>query len=233
MARLQAIFFDGYRTLLHAPDPFGNVQEALRASGCDAPLPAVIGALKEEMRYYRDRCHQAGDEASLLKLRDECAQVFADGLRSAGVNVGLPCDLIATMLVERFRLELYEDAAPTMAALRALGLKLGVISNFDYRLPRLLEELGLNGAFDFVLTSAHESPKPGSAIFQKALQLARVTADEAWHVGDELECDVRAAEACGLRGILLARDRESASAHSLEIASLCELVAMAAAARKP
>lgn len=232
MARLQAIFFDGYRTVLHVPDPFGNIHQALLAAGCDAPLPAVITALKGEMCHYRDRCHEAKDEASLLELRNECGRLFAQGLRREGVKVGLPNEVIAAMLVERFRFELYEDAVPTMSALRALGLRLGIISNFDYRLPQLLDELGLKSAFDFVLTSARESPKPGSAIFLKALQLAGVSAAEAWHVGDEWELDMRAAEACGLRGILLVRDGESALRESTQISSLRELVRMAAAARR-
>lgn len=82
-------------------------------------------------------------------------------------------------------------------------LVLGVISNGTDRLPQLLDDLKLAPYFDFVLSSGlfgHEKPQP--EIFREALRLAQVRPEEACHIGDSLENDVRGALQCGISAIL-------------------------------
>ncbi len=63
---------------------------------------------------------------------------------------------------------------PALEALRALGLRLAVISNFDERLPELLSGLDLARRVDLVVTSAELGiAKPNPAIFRHAARSSR------------------------------------------------------------
>lgn len=105
----------------------------------------------------------------------------------------------------------YDDVRPTLEALRAQGLLLGVISNFDRRLLTVLEGLGLRGFFDAVTISSEVgADKPDPVIFQTAMATLHVTAAESLHVGDDPKKD-GGAEAVGLRVFRLERPQ-----HSLE-----------------
>ncbi|MGM0578107.1 MAG: HAD-IA family hydrolase [Myxococcota bacterium] len=101
----------------------------------------------------------------------------------------------------------YPDTRPALESLRAEGVRLGVASNFDRRLPAVLEATGLAGFFDGVTLPADAGAgKPDPALFERALALHGVRADEAWHVGDHAELDVAGAEAAGLTGVLVDRE---------------------------
>ena len=70
------------------------------------------------------------------------------------------------------------------------------------------------------------APKPAAAIFAHALALAGAAAEDALHVGDSLDEDVRGAAACGIPAVLLRRG-PSGGAPAVEdvatIGSLAEL----------
>ena len=60
---------------------------------------------------------------------------------------------------------------PTLDALAARGLKLGVISNWDERLRPLLRRLKLAGYFETIVVSREvRASKPARAIFQHAVR---------------------------------------------------------------
>lgn len=99
---------------------------------------------------------------------------------------------------------LYPGARELLAAARARGLKLGLISNWSERLPRLLAALELTSAFDFVLGSAElRLEKPERAIFELALRRAGVPPARCLHAGDQPELDARGALAIGIRAVLV------------------------------
>jgi putative hydrolase of the HAD superfamily len=86
--------------------------------------------------------------------------------------------------------------------LRRRGLATAVVSNFDRRLPALLEGLGLADRLDaVVLPSDVGATKPDPRIFAAALSRLGRRASEALFVGDDHERDVRGALASGLRAI--------------------------------
>ena len=107
---------------------------------------------------------------------------------------------------------LFPDVPPTLRALHDRGLRLGVVSNFDGRLPSILDGLGLD--VDAVVWSTRTgAAKPARAIFEAAAAALGVPLAELCHVGDDRDADVRGAEAAGARAIHL--DRSGASAESL------------------
>jgi len=102
--------------------------------------------------------------------------------------------------------ELYEDTLPVLAAIRAHGLKIGLVSNTGRDLKEFIAHHKLD--VDVAVSSgSHGKTKPHPAIFQSALEELDVTAEEAAMVGDSPEDDVDGARALGMRAFLV--DRES------------------------
>ncbi len=91
---------------------------------------------------------------------------------------------------------------PLLEALRALRLKLGLVSNaFDpgWLLHRDLEQMGLAQRLDFsVFSSEVGLRKPHPAIFERALEALGVEPERALFVGDRLFEDVRGAAEVGM-----------------------------------
>jgi putative hydrolase of the HAD superfamily len=106
--------------------------------------------------------------------------------------------------------ELYPDTISTLEQLRSAQIPLGILSNFDSRIYGVLQSLGLASFFSSVTISTEAGfAKPDPRIFQTALQKYDCAPDQAWHVGDSLAEDYRAATALGMRGVWL--DRSNAS----------------------
>jgi len=125
--------------------------------------------------------------------------------------------------------ELYPDVAPTLATLRAAGLRLGIVSDWGSNLVPIVNGLGLDQELDFVLASGAEGvSKPDPAFFRLAAARAGVPPGEALMVGDSYRADVEGARAAGMEGVLLARPewrerREAPPAGVTVISSLAEL----------
>lgn len=90
----------------------------------------------------------------------------------------------------------------TMEALRAMGLKLGVISNIISLtvVPHFLAEYGLTQFMDCVLTSSATGiRKPSPEIFQIAERQLNLRPEDMAYVGDTVNRDVRGVRAAGWR----------------------------------
>ena len=104
------------------------------------------------------------------------------------------------------------EAPKLLEKLKKLGLKLGIISNFDARLYRILSELGLAGYFDSVTISSEAGfAKPNAAIFRTALTKHSVAAEDVLHVGDSIPLDVGGANSAGVPVVLVEQARERAA----------------------
>jgi putative hydrolase of the HAD superfamily len=102
--------------------------------------------------------------------------------------------------------QVFDEVPEVLAALAEREVQVGVVSNWSEHLPELLEALGICESIDFVVTSADlRSEKPERAIFERALFRAGAAADEAVHVGDHFERDVRGALNAGMRAVLVDR----------------------------
>jgi putative hydrolase of the HAD superfamily len=122
-----------------------------------------------------------------------------------------PSPFAAAELFHRFgsrdAYEVYPEVPGVLAALRERGVRLGVVSNWDSRLPKVLEDLGLARFLDAVVWSGRVgAEKPDRRIFQRALDELEVEPGEALHVGDGRLEDVEGAVAAGLRALHLTRN---------------------------
>jgi putative hydrolase of the HAD superfamily len=102
---------------------------------------------------------------------------------------------------------LFPETVSTLARLKAQGLELGIISNFDSRLFTVMRGLGIADSFDTVtISSLAHAAKPAPQIFRIALEKHAIDPEEALHVGDSLREDVEGARKAGLHTALLDRD---------------------------
>lgn len=95
------------------------------------------------------------------------------------------------------------NAVDVLAAIKALGLRIGLISNTGITpgvvLMRLLDDMGLGQHFDLTVFSDEvELSKPAPAIFAHALDELGLAPDEAVFVGDQPVLDVLGARRAGM-----------------------------------
>lgn len=120
---------------------------------------------------------------------------------------------------------LYPEVPETLASLKRRGLTLGVISNFDSRLLRILDGLGGGHWFEHVVISSRVGyAKPAREIFAAALGRHGIDARSAVHVGDSEEKDLQGSVNAGLKGILVDRERECCGATFLRVTTLEEIL---------
>ena len=149
-------------------------------------------------------------------------QRIIEGMGGAGDTYAAACEMEGAW-AHAHHFELYEDAIPTLGALRDRGLKLGLLSNSARDLDAFVGHHGL--AVDAVLTSrAHGKTKPHETIFRRMLELLDVVAGDAVMVGDTIEDDVEGATAVGMRAVLV--DREGRYETHASIADLRALLSL-------
>jgi HAD superfamily hydrolase (TIGR01549 family) len=100
--------------------------------------------------------------------------------------------------------DLYPDARPAMAELRAMGVWMGVAGNQTARAGGILRGLGLPA--DMIATSDDWGvAKPDPAFFDALVAETPFPADQIVYVGDRLDNDLRPAKAAGLRTAFIRR----------------------------
>jgi putative hydrolase of the HAD superfamily len=207
----KAVLFDAGDTLFRVRGSVGDVYAAVAGRhGVTATASEIERHFRAAFRSMPPLAFPGASEAELPAheyawWRQVVAQVF-DGVRFADF------DAFFAELFEHFARaaswELFDDVVPALAALRARGLRLAIVSNFDGRLTRICEGLGIARYFDAIVMSGRAgAAKPDPRIFAAALQRLDVGTRESAHVGDSLREDIEGARAAGLRGILVARGR--------------------------
>jgi putative hydrolase of the HAD superfamily len=213
-SKIKAIFFDAGGTLI-------------------TPYPSVGKIYSKAAKRYGSEC-----DSSVLEEGFESAWRKRGGLSSLGRDISpenerkwwrslvqevfLPYPNISNFdalfdhlhesFVKKELWEVYPEVINTLVVLRQRGLVLGIVSNWDLRLPVVIDNLGLTDYFDFVLgSSACGATKPSSQIFEEALRRADAESIETVHVGDTYHEDYLGAEQAGICAIHL--DRNGTHAH--------------------
>jgi putative hydrolase of the HAD superfamily len=143
-------------------------------------------------------------------------RLFVDELGLDPQSLGAISEELFARFEDPRTFALYPGARELLRSLRARGLRVGLLSNWSARLPRLLAALELDDCFDLVLGSAAERlEKPDPAFFRLALDRAGVDAREALHAGDRIDRDVEGALRAGLQALLV--DHEGRLAGSTDL----------------
>lgn len=130
--------------------------------------------------------------------------------------------------------DLYPDVRSSLAALRALGIWVGVAGNQTSRAGNLLRKLDL--PVDLIATSDDWGvSKPDPSFFRALVAAAPCEASRIVYVGDRLDNDLKPAKAAGLRtafirrgpwGYIWMNHPDMAEAADWRIVSLTELPAL-------
>lgn len=206
-----AVTFDVFGTLLELDAPVRRLRENLAAVGVPVAEAAAGGALRTEIAYYLRHHLEGRDAPSLAALRERCATVLLDDLAARGVDVAAARPHGRDLLMRSLRFRVFPDVRPALERLAAAGLRLGVVSNWDYALEDALTDAGIAGFFPVAISSAGAGvAKPNPRLFFLAARALGVRTDELLHVGDSLEEDAEAARVAGGRGVLLQREEDAA-----------------------
>ncbi|MBW4440463.1 MAG: HAD family hydrolase [Plectolyngbya sp. WJT66-NPBG17] len=213
MKRPHVVFFDAVGTLFGVRGSVGQVYrdiarkhgvevdatvidrafyETFKASPpCTFPGADVLEVPQLEQQWWNTIAQQTFDRAEVLNKFEDFSSFFSD--------LYLHFETAKPWMI-------YPDTIPTLQKLRSLNIPLGVLSNFDSRLYKVLRALDLADFFDSVTISTEVGvAKPDPKIFAIALAKHQCEPANAWHVGDSLQEDYQAAISAGLRGVLLDR----------------------------
>lgn len=188
-ADLDAVTLDAHGTLVSLADPVPALQSVLSERGVERSAEAVVAAFRAEVAHYAPRASEGHDEQSLVRLQRECAGVFLES-----VEAELDPEEFAPAYVGALHFEVLPGVPESLERLRALGLALAVVANWDLSLRRLLEEVGLTHYFAVVV---HAARKPAPDGLLRALAELQVAPARTLHVGDG-DADRDAAAAAGV-----------------------------------
>jgi putative hydrolase of the HAD superfamily len=221
----RAILLDALGTLLELEPPAPRLRtELLQRFGVRIGETDAQRAIAAEIGYYRAHLDEGRDPVALAELRSRCAEALREGLPDDERIAAIDNAALTSALLASLRFEPFADVRPALAAARAAGRRLLVVSNWDASLNEVLDRLGLSPMLDGVVTSAEFGErKPAPEIFEHALALAGVAADEAIHIGDSLAEDVAGARAAGIEAVLIKRDGEPGPPGVRTIATLAAL----------
>ena len=218
---VRAVLLDALGTLVYLEPPAPRLRDALRdLAGMEVTLDQAEDAFRAEIGYYLAHHTEGGDGPGLDRLRDDCAEV----MRAALPQPAPEHAVVREAMLAALSFVAFPDVVPALRELRARGLRLVVVSNWDCSLPEWLEGAGLAAMLDGAVSSAAAGePKPGPAAFRAGLELAGVGAEEAVHVGDSVGADIEGARAAGIRAVLLARSGDPPAGVE-SVGSLAELL---------
>jgi REG-2-like HAD superfamily hydrolase len=224
------VFLDVGETMLRVTQPGATYRAILAGYGYDVPaetLDTTIRALFRDLDAVVPR-QRNPDHTISAELAQRRRELLVEGvLERAAIDAAH-----AEAIAHDFRaswigtgiFQMYPEVPPALDALRAAGYRLGIVSNWEPRLPQLCQSHGILDHFEFVVSSESEGyVKPHPRLFERALELAGVGPDEAVHVGDSYPEDVEGARGLGIQAVLVDRGAKGRVPYWPTIQSLAEL----------
>lgn len=217
---LRAVTLDAAGTLIAVAEPVGTtyarlagahgivveaaaLEQGFRAAFASAPPLAFPGASPSRLRD-----HERAWWYTVVRT--------AFGRAAAAPRFDAYFDALFAHYARADAWRTFPDVLDALRRLLATGLRLAVVSNFDARLPALLDGLGVATLVDHIAYSSHAgAAKPDVAIFHAALHALGVAPAEALHVGDDPHADVGGARAAGMRAFLIDRTGRAADGDAL------------------
>jgi FMN phosphatase YigB (HAD superfamily) len=201
---ITSVLFDVHSTLVDQGSSADWLQRAL------AQAPTDLDDIKTgELESFLDRIWENGrvlDPQSSRDLSPEAhTRVFFELLAQ---GPSLPPELAQALYdVMLDTWHAYDDAVPTLSALKELGIKIGLLSNVGVSIHHVLEREGLTQFADGIVLSYEIGVvKPNLAMFEASLESIGSTPAETLMVGDSGHDDV-GGTALGMRTLVLPRTR--------------------------
>jgi len=206
MRDVEIVFFDAGHTLLYTEPGVGIVYAAAgRRYGVDVDAATIETAFRAAF-LDKKLDGRPQDRAWWREVVDHTFGVFGQASDP---------DALFEDLYDHFThpasWRLFDDAAEVIAELKARGYRTGLLSNWDDRLPELLEGLGLLSQLaPQVISYRVGVEKPHRRIYEMALAEAGVAPEQALMVGDDWEADIVGSRALGMRAVYVERHGHAA-----------------------
>lgn len=229
---IRVVFFDAADTLFHVKGSVAEIYLHYAVqygfSQTQESLPAIRQAFSRAFREAPPPIFVATEPA---QLKQSERLWWFDVVHNVFYRVGMFerfddfFDRIFEVFEDPGSWSLFPEVLSTLTSLKASGMELGIISNFDSRLFPVMRGLGIADLFDTItISSLAQAAKPATKIFQLALDKHAVDPEEALHVGDSLREDVEGADKAGLHAVLLDRQGTAQRSGVRTIKSLDELM---------
>ncbi|MBJ20795.1 MAG: HAD family hydrolase [bacterium] len=218
-----AICFDATGTLIEATASVGEVYHHVAcAHGVDLPAWRLDDAFRRVLRHAPPRGLEGAtrDERRANEVEwwfERIRQTFQAADSSARFD---DFRSFARVLFDRYESGEAWRARPgireTLLRLNDLDSFLAVTSNFDHRLPKILEALDLDHFFSIMEIPFQEArAKPERSVFESVAQAAGRPIDSLVYVGDDPPEILRALTTHGLRVVDIGEVQESATLFDL------------------
>lgn len=218
LGRYDAVLFDmGYTLIYFEPPQEVIVQEVLRTLGVERSVSEIETAVRVVYGDY----YRTAETATFPATEEYDRQVQLELDRHLLRRLGLPAD---EPTLQAYRaatgawfdrpgvMRPYPEVMAVLAALKEQGYRLGIISNWSWHLRQRVAQVGLDGHFDLVWSSAYAGcNKPHPDIFRQALAHLDLSPARALYVGDSYWHDVIGARHAGLDAALLDRNGTAGS----------------------
>jgi len=204
---IRAVFFDAGGTLLRTAEPVGRTYARLAGHyGWQAEEEPLDHGFRSAWK--KRIAEGAGADGTLG--REGWKKILKASVEAGGLPKGFPFDDYFEEVYAHFaRPDAWRDFPETegvLTRLHQLGVRTGILSNWDPRLRQVLAGFSWAERLDPVLISEEVgAEKPGREIFRKAEQAGGLTAGECALVGDDPISDQRGAEGAGWRWALVSR----------------------------
>jgi putative hydrolase of the HAD superfamily len=215
MAQIRVVLFDLGDTLVDLGEGRGDYEARLigRSAHVYDVLAGLGAAVRDRERFAAALAHES-EALYQAALAEQRGIDIYEVMRRFLPQMGVPAEEAWVRAAgEAFYARkdggagLRPGAREVLAALRARGYRLGVISNTLQPGPIMDQALVCRGLFDFFEARVYSSvvgvAKPHPLIFQTALAALGVAADCAVYVGDRLRTDVAGAQAVGMKAVLI------------------------------
>jgi putative hydrolase of the HAD superfamily len=207
--RIDGVLFDATGTLFDTAESVGTVYgRAAEAHGISLPAWRLDDAFNRIVASAPPRVFPDCDASRAAQLEQGWwRKVVRSTFLAADSTVVFPdpnafYDSLFDAYKEAGAWKLRTGVAEGLRELKRRGIATGVVSNFDQRLPVILQALEVASFLDIVITPAvcgFEKPDPG--IFKAALLALGTEASATLFVGDHPEKDRSAAERVGMRSL--------------------------------
>ena len=196
----KAVLFDATGTLIELRQPVAETYARFaHAHGVDLPLWRINDAWKRVVASRELRCFPDAHPEDVPRLERE----WWHGVVRATFRATDPTAVFPDF--DAFFAELFDwyataeawcvrpGVATTLARLRDDGLRLGIVSDFDYRLTDVLDSVGIAALFDAVILAGRVGvTKPDARLFAAALTAMGLSERDVVYVGDDPKRDLAA-----------------------------------------
>ncbi|CAG8447836.1 9237_t:CDS:2 [Funneliformis mosseae] len=222
--KIKLITFDAFGTLFRPRNgKIGHLYAKEAAKfGMKLEGSLIDKKFRESFRNVYKIYHNYGYDSG-LSSKEWWSKVIEATFIEAGIDKRdlLPIlPMLSTNIYKKFTTseayELYDETEYVLNELHNVRkIKLGVISNLDERLERILSSLQIHQYFNFNLLSGKFGvEKPDVKIFKKALELGGIkegNVKQVLHIGDDEVRDYQGAKNIGINALLIKRTEDTNS----------------------